>query len=51
MRARCKATMRFGEYTFHCQLENDHKGQHQESAIMYGEYPYDLKWDKSMGDE
>ena len=50
---KCKSTMEFGDdygdnsTTFHCQLEEGHKGKHQEKGNLYGRQDYLLEW----GDE
>lgn len=46
---KCNATIKFGddfgdnETTFHCQLKEGHRGEHEECGDMYGK-KYALKW-------
>ena len=46
---KCKSTIEFGDdfgdnsFTFHCQKEEGHNGEHKEEGDMYGQ-PYILKW-------
>ena len=47
---RCKAIIEFADdygdnhSTFHCQLEEGHKGNHSEKGVMRGYMPYALSW-------